>query len=249
MIWENLTTQSIANVDRNTPVVLPMAAIEQHGPHLPLATDRLIGEYFCQQLDKAIPDDVLILPAIAVGCSTHHMDFTGTLTLQHETFIQQAIDVIDSVVKHGFMQLILLNSHGGNLGSGQVILEKVGRVYPQCQIVFTTWWQAAHPELMEITQTGPGGVGHAGEFETSLMMVIRPDLVEAPLPVGGNVATYEWANRDMLRSARAGLYRTMKQMTPNGVFGDPTASTPEQGKAITEVVIKALKKMVIDLKG
>jgi len=247
MIWEQLTTLELDKMDRKIPVILPMAAIEQHGPHLPMATDRMIGEHFCQKLNEAIPHEVLILPTMTVGCSEHHMDFAGTLTMQHSTFLQQAEDILGSAIQHGFSNFLILNSHGGNQSIGGVLLERMGKRNPDCQIVFTTWWHAAMPEILEFNQTGEGGVGHAGEFETSLMMHIAPELVKQPLPQGGNIATYSWANRDMLRGAKAGLYRTMKEMTPNGVFGNPTNSTPEQGEAITEVVIDVLKTIIFDL--
>ena len=123
MNWDQLTSPEIDALDRSIPVILPVAAIEQHGLHLPLATDRMIVEYFCQQLNEAIPDQVLILPVMSVGCSEHHMEFTGSLTLKHDTFQQQAEDILGSVVVHGFKNLIIYNSHGGNLGISQVIVE------------------------------------------------------------------------------------------------------------------------------
>ncbi len=247
MIWEHLTTLEIDAIDRRIPVVLPMAAIEQHGPHLPIATDRMIGEHFCQRLDESIPHEVLILPMMAVGCSEHHMDFAGSLSLQHTTFLHQAEDILHSVIQYGFTNLLILNSHGGNQAIGQVLLERIGRTYPDCLFVFTTWWKAIMPDALKMNSTGEGGVGHAGEFETSLMLHIAPDLVKQPLPEGGNITTYPWANMDMLRGPKAMLYRTMKEMTPNGVFGNPTSSTAEQGKAISDLVVDTLKGIVFDL--
>ena len=88
MIWDALTTVQIDNLDKNIPIILPMGATEQHGPHLPLATDRLIGAYFVKSLHESIPDKILILPAISVGCSSHHMNFSGTLTISDSTFIK-----------------------------------------------------------------------------------------------------------------------------------------------------------------
>ena len=78
MIWEELTSYELGQVDKKIPVVLPIAAIEQHGRHLPLATDRIIGEFFCRQLSEHLLDKVLVLPAISVGCSEHHLDFPGS---------------------------------------------------------------------------------------------------------------------------------------------------------------------------
>lgn len=249
MYWDHLTSPQIDALDRGIPVVLPVAATEQHGPHLPLATDRMIGEHFCRELHQALPQEVLILPPMAVGCSDHHMPFPGTLTLDHKTFLAQGEALLRSVIRHGFRRLLILNSHGGNQGVGQVLLERIGYTHPECKVAMATWWKAAADALAAITETGPGGVGHAGEFETSLMLLIAPDLVQTDkITDRQNQATYDWAEGDMLRGARAAVYRTMKEMTPNGVFGDPQAASAEKGDRITRTVVEALVQMVKDLR-
>ena len=248
MIWDHLTSEQIGSVDKNTPVILPIAATEQHGSHLPLATDRMIGEHFASQLHAAAPEKVLILPAVAIGCSDHHMDFPGSLTLSHNTFSLQVEEIITSVIKHGFTNIVILNSHGGNQGIGQVIAERIGYRHPECELVMTSWWQIAREHLLKITDTGFGGVGHAGEFETSLMLLIAPDLVRnEKIDKGANQQKLKWADGDLLHGPSASYYRTMKQLTPNGVFGDPRAASVEKGKQITEVVIKSLLQILQDL--
>jgi len=250
MIWQSSTSLAIQQLDRSTPVLLPIAATEQHGPHLPSGTDRLIAEYFCQLLEPELKNHVLILPVVAVGCSNHHMEFAGTLTVSHKTFINYVTEILDSVARQGFTNIVIFNSHGGNLGAGQVILERFGNTHPDCRVVFATWWMIAADELSQITETGPGGVGHACEFETSLIHVIAPDLVKRELiRPGENVDTFEWAEADMLRGPGASLYRPMKRMTSNGVYGDPTKASPVKGKAIASAVVNALKKIILDLQA
>ena len=248
MNWDQLTSPEIDALDRSIPVILPVAAIEQHGAHLPLATDRIIVEYFCQQLHKDIPEKVLILPVMSVGYSEHHLDFPGSLSLQHETFQRQAEDILGSVALHGFKNLIIYNSHGGNLGISQVIVEHFGHRHPECRIVLATWWKIAGEALRELNETGEGGVGHAGEFETSLMMLIAPELVHHE-KIGDkqNQESFEWANGDMLRGPKASLYRSMKAMTPSGVFGDVRMVSAEKGQKIVAKAVGALKKIVLDL--
>ena len=250
MIWDQLTSTQIASLDKNIPVVLPMAATEQHGPHLPLGTDRMIGEHLAKSLEEQMTDQVLILPPVSVGCSDHHMDFEGTLSLGHDTFTAQVTDLVACVLQHGFSKVIMLNSHGGNQGVGQVLLERLGFAYPEAHFVLATWWKVASKALKDVTETGPGGVGHAGEFETSLMMIIAPKMVNMEaIDNGGNIGTFDWAEGDMLRGSNAAYYRTMEEMTPNGVFGDPTKATEEKGKRITTCVVEALQKIVTDLSG
>ncbi|MBU2904090.1 creatininase family protein [Arenibacter algicola] len=248
MIWDQLTTKQLAKLNRNIPVLLNIAATEQHGPHLPLATDRIIGEHFAALLNKEMNDNILILPSVQVGCSDHHMGFVGSLSLSHCTFSAVVKDIITSVLKHGFRKIILLNSHGGNQGIMQVITEELGYANPNANIIGITWWNLVKDELRNITETGPGGTGHACEFETSLLLVIAPDLVgKTQIENGANVATFDWAEGDMLHAGKASYYRTMKSMTSNGVFGDPTLASAEKGVKISECVILALKQLAMDV--
>ncbi|NND34248.1 MAG: creatininase family protein [Saprospiraceae bacterium] len=246
MIWDELSSPFIDSLNRDIPVILPVAATEQHGPHLPLATDRMIGWHFAHSLHLKIPDQVLILPPLSVGCSSHHMDFPGTLSISHDTFAAYVEEIIESLVEHEFHNVIILNSHGGNQGISQVILERVG---PEIDnLVVVTWWKLALDALMKITETGPGGVGHACEFETSLMMYIAPKLVnEKLIEAGQNQKTFRWAEGDMLRGSNANLYRSMYEMTPNGVFGDPTKASVRKGEQISNLVVQSLKFLVLEL--
>ena len=248
MIWDQLTSPEIHSLDRNIPVVFTVSATEQPGLHLPVATDRMIGEHFCTELNKAVPDKVLILPIMSVGCSEHHMDFIGTLSIRHQTFLNQAEDILSSVVRHGFRNIIVFNSHGGNLAVGQLLLEKFGGMHPEIQMVFATWWKIVGDSLFELNESGPGGVGHAGEFETSLMLHIKPELVNLEkIEEVKNIKSYDWGEADMLRGSKASIYRSMKALTSNGVYGNPNIHSAEKGRQITDMVTASMKKIVIDL--
>jgi len=248
MIWQELTTTEFHTIDRGTPVVLPVAAVEQHGPHLPLATDRMIAEHFVDRINARLGSSVLILPTVAVGCSEHHMGFPGSLTLRHETFLNVCEEYLTSAHSHGFRNFLVFNSHGGNRGICQVLLEKFGASHPACRIGVATWWRAAGEPLLPLNETGAGGVGHACEFETSLMLYIAPQSVrmDAIEPKGIN-STFEWAEEDLLRTSRVSLFRSMKQITPNGVWGDATRATAAKGEQITNIVCDALSVVVRDL--
>ena len=248
MYWDQLTSGQLAALDKQTPVLLNIAAIEQHGAHLPVATDRMIGEHFSSLLNKEIGDKILILPIVAVGCSDHHMGFCGTLTLSHNTFSSVVKEMIQSVLNHGFYNIILLNSHGGNQGIMQVIIEQLGYANPNAHILGASWWNVAKEELLKITETGPGGTGHACEFETSLMKVIAPQLVhESLIKQGANEWAFPAVDGDLLTGSKISFYRTMKELTPNGVYGDPTKSSAEKGIRIGECVVAALKQLVSDI--
>ena len=250
MYWDQLTSPQIAELDKNIPVILPIAATEQHGAHLPLATDRMIGEHYCRKLNKKIGKKVLILPTISVGCSEHHTEFAGSLSVQHTTFLNQMTDIANCVVKYGFKKILVLNSHGGNQAIAGTFLEIFGYRNPQVRLVVATWWRIALAALQPLNESGQGGAGHAGEFETALMLLIAPELVQLD-KIGGkaNVPTFPWAEGDMLAGGQAGLYRTMKAMTPTGVYGEAKFGTKKKGKQITKIVVKALRKIVLDLYG
>ena len=249
MRWEQFTANEIAALDRGIPVVLNVAAIEQHGPHLPLETDARIGDHFLRRLEERLDDRVLVLPQVKVCCSEHHMDFPGTLSIRHETFLLYVGEILDSVVRHGFRNIVLFNSHGGNQAIGQVLLESFGAKHRDCRIAMLTWWRLAAPELSAVRETGFGGINHACEFETSLMLLAAPDSVRGELVSGMSyVETYDWANPDMILPARGALFRSMKDMSGGtGVVGDPSSASAAKGERITAAIVDQLAHVVESL--
>lgn len=250
MKWMELTSPEIAALDRKLPLVMNISAVEQHGPHLPVGTDAMVGAYFLERIDAAMGDDLLILPQLKVCCSQHHMDFGGTLTIRHETMLAYVCDVLESALSHGFSTVVLFNSHGGNEAIGRVIVEKLGYRHPEAQVVMLTWWTVAAEALRGIQQSGFGGVGHACEFETSLLMHFASDLVRA-----GSIADpdmpqpYCWARADMLNAPSGLLYRSMKaQSGGSGVVGRPSFASAEKGERIAETVTSRLCAMLRDLR-
>ena len=246
MRWETLTTNEVAALDRDIPIVLNVAAIEQHGPHLPLETDAVIGDHFLQALEAKLGDKVLILPQVKVCCSEHHMDFAGTLSVRHETFLAYVGDILESVVRHGFRNIVLFNSHGGNQAIGQVLLETFGTKHRDCRVAFLTWWRLAAKELGAIRESSFAGINHACEFETSLMLLGAPKSVRTALVSGMSyVGTHDWANADMILPARGALFRSMHEMSGGtGVVGDPSLATREKGEQITAAVVEQLAHVV-----
>lgn len=251
MKWELLTSPRLGEVDRNIPVVLNIAAIEQHGPHLPLATDALIGRHFTDRIDVELGDQVLVVPQVAICCSRHHMAFAGTLTVRHESFLAYLTDLLASIAAHGFRNIVIFNSHGGNLAIGQVALESFGNDFPEVELFMLTWWRIAADELAAIQESEFGGVGHACEFETSLVQLIAPELVEIDaavdqLPVHG----FHWAAADLLNAGRAAHHRTMHQLSAGtGVSGCPSRASPEKGRTISDAVTRAATAMLRDIRG
>jgi creatinine amidohydrolase len=229
--------------------VLPLAAIEQHGPHLTVETDTRIATILCQATEKSVADYALFLPVLAYGCSAHHMSFPGTLSLKHETWLRIVDDVAGSIFQQGFNTFVLFNAHGGNQAVGQLAIERLGEQYPDKKIAMVTWWKLDSKVLMELNQTGSGGVGHAGEFETSIMLAHAPDSVrQDQIPANRtNCPTHSWAEGDMLRGSEATYFRNVKAMAPNGVYGEPSAATARLGEQITDLVSVRFASILGDL--
>jgi creatinine amidohydrolase len=248
VFWDRMTSAALGRVDRAVPVLLPVGATEQHGPHLPVCTDRLLGETIAAAAEARLPEGVLVCPSVQVGCSEHHLPFPGTLSARHEVFAGYVSDLLASVVGQGFSAVVLLNSHGGNQAIGTVVLERFGYAHPEVRAVFTSWWQLAAPELLQLSTTGPGGVGHACELETSMMLATAPELVDVgAIPSRSGQSAAAWSASDMLRSGRARLYQRQDQVAANGVHGDPSAASADKGHRAISLVTDQLVTVLTDL--
>jgi creatinine amidohydrolase len=248
--WELLSSARLGAVDRAVPVLLPLAAVEQHGPHLPLATDRLIADHLAATAERLLGEEVLVLPTVAVGVSEHHAAFPGTLSVGHDAFGAYVEQLAGSVLRQGFRSLVLLIAHGGNAAIANVVCERLGARWPDRAIVVTAWWQVAGPELLALSRSGPGGVGHACELETALLLHAHPELVARELiPARTSAPAFAWDDADMLRGGRARLQRAFERISPDGVMGEPRAATAELGAAATEAIGAALAAVLRDLRA
>ncbi|MEO6924102.1 MAG: creatininase family protein [Bryocella sp.] len=248
MKLENLTWQEVDALDRETVVVVPFGAMEQHGPHLPLKTDALIGAAICDRLDQACSRELLIAPQQWLGLSAHHMKFPGTITASPETFLALATETISSLATAGFTNILVLNSHGGNASALDVILGKCKSLYPSHRFVAVTYWNAASAGLAAVRQSKQGGMGHACEMETSLVLAIEPSVVhmDNALPDGKWPASVFFA-KDMLRGGSASYALRFDEISKNGVVGDPTLATAEKGEAFFAAIVSALVPLIRQL--
>ena len=223
-------------------IIITIGSTEQHGLHLPLGTDAIMGEALGQRVARAL-GDTLLAPGMRIGCSEHHMDFAGSLTLSRETFIGVVGDICRSLARHGFRHIVLLPTHGGNFAP---LAKAVEAIRPELSGVNLIAFTDLMAFMDEIFQTGkarkvtPEQAGaHAGEFETSIMLYLRPDLVAVDKAQPGYVG-------DQLRIAPLVFEKGFRAVTANGVLGDPRDASAANGEAymaaITDLLVGYINK-------
>jgi creatinine amidohydrolase len=255
-----LSWKEVDSLDRETPVVVPFAAIEQHGPHLPIGTDSYITEGILRRLDAESPESCLWLPVERYGSSPHHLPFPGTATLEARTFLDVARQLVESFTAHGFRRFVLFNGHGGNQSLLNVAVQEVrlrhaqaaaaaGR--PPLRIVHATYWVIAAAAFEKIRESAPGGMGHACEMETSVVLALHPSLVKerSLFAPGGSPPRSRFDHRDMLQPAAVGQFRFWDEMSHSGVLGDPTTASAAKGERFLEAAAGALLELLGDLRA
>lgn len=221
----NLEEMSWTDVEEQEPKValLPTGSTEQHGPHCPLKTDSLIAKEIAKHVaDKA---DILLLPSITVGVSREHSKFPGTLYLSPETFRRQISEIILSAQGSGLRKFVIVNGHGGNVFSIQEICKTLYHKHGVLTLEWT-WFNAISAKNM----------GHAGELETSLVKFLKPELISGPIERGSD----SWGRR--FHGTRV-AYDT-SNFTRQGVVGNPTKATRENGKKLFDKATGKLLKLI-----
>ncbi len=223
-----------------TIAVLPTAAIEQHGPHLPVGTDTIISKGMLEEVKKIIPEelDIRILPIQAIGKSNEHIWEFGTLTLTAETALKAWTEIGESIARSGVKKLVIVNSHGGNLDLISIVAREL-RVKCGMFVVKCQWGNFGQPEGLFSEYEKQYGI-HGGEGETSMVLYFRPELVDmnkaikfhstaenTPFPPVGPIS-YGWVAKDL---------------NPEGTVGDAHLATAEKG----ELTAKFQAKKFLDL--
>ena len=229
--------------------VLPLAAVEQHGPHLPVGVDAFIMEGYLARVVAALPDDipVLILPVQAVGKSDEHVAFPGTLTISAGTAIRAWTEIGESVRRAGVRKLVIVNAHGGNVSTIDIVARDL-RVRHGMLVVGASWHRFGYPDDLFSEGERRHGI-HAGEVETSLMLRFRPDLVamgEARDFVPESVRVEAEFKR--LRVTNPVGFGWMAQdVHRSGAMGDAAAGTAEKGEASAAHGVRAFVDLLRDV--
>ena len=235
--WAEMTWTDFRDGDMGSAIaVLPVAATEQHGPHLPVGVDTFIMEGYLRAAVARLPDDLpaLVLPVQAIGKSNEHLEFPGTLTFSAETVIRAWREIGESVHRAGVRKLVIVNSHGGNIPPLDIVAREL-RVRLGMLVVVVSWSRFGFPDGLYGPDEKVHGI-HAGEAENSLMMAFRPELVRHDavrnfVPTSIAIAE-EFAH---LRVTQPIGFGWMAQdVGPDGAMGDAASGTAAKGEASRE---------------
>jgi creatinine amidohydrolase len=237
----------VAALSKKTPVVIPIAALEQHGRHMPVFTDSLLLGEVVRRIKEPLKDSVLFAPLFWLGNSHHHLDFAGTMSASPRVYLDTLIDMAENLLTHGFRRIVLLNGHGGNIVPSQQALFELRQKYRQRSdlllLTATYWTVGGNPNLADASfkQTQ---MGHACEWETSMMLKLAPHLVgdlsavqEIPFGNAFAPAHRAWITKDR---------------TEVGHIGDPRHATAEKGEVLFRVfsaAVVALLERVVGWNG
>ncbi|HVP99748.1 MAG TPA: creatininase family protein [Roseiarcus sp.] len=249
-LWAEMSWRDFAAADMSKVLaVLPVAAIEQHGPHLPVGVDAFINEGYLHRAIARTPADlpVLFLPLQAIGKSNEHIAFPGTLTFSMETAARAWTEIGDSVARTGCRKLIFMNSHGGNVAVLTAVAREL-RVRHGMLAVQAGWHALGYPDGLFSARERAHGI-HGGDAETSLMLAFRPNTVRLS-EARDFKSLAESVERDFktLRVTQPVSIGWMaNDLNPLGAVGDATNATAEKGEACAEAGVAAFIELLRDV--
>jgi len=218
--------------------VLAVGSTEYHGDHLPYGTDTMVSTYLAESVAERV-EGLLVLPPMPFGMSLHYASFPIAISLTTETLVRELQEVFESLLRHGILKLLIVNGHDGNIAAIETAAREFRVEHPEMTIaVLEAWWETAGKLLPEGTFEVWGGLGHAGEGETSMMLAVRPDLVEMGRARGVVPEL----------PAHVQLKWIFRELTPYGVTGDPTKATKEKGEKMKRALIELLVSFFKDKK-
>jgi len=248
--WHEMTTTDFLGPDvENWIAVLPVAAIEQHGPHLPVFTDTAIANGQVRRVVELLPEDLpaSFLPVQAVGKSNEHISSPGTLTLTWETVIQAWLEIGESVRRAGIRKLVIVNSHGGNVPLVDIVTREL-RVRHDMLVTHTAWARFGQPEGVFSENELTFGI-HGGDVETSIMLHLHPELVRMDKAENFR-SSQEQFTQDFTYLRAHGQHQfgwKAQDLNPAGVVGNAAIATAEKGKRSLDHAAEGFLQLLKDV--
>lgn len=228
-------------------LIWPVGALEQHGPHLPVGTDYLTIETLTRKAGElaAAKIPIVVAPTLPFGSSHHHLPFGGTMSLSTEAYYRTIFELAESLIISGFRKIFIVNGHGGNNELLQLVARDLALKHP-ASVAAASYWTVAWDALVALNAHQPGRLpGHAGAFETSLMMATRPELVPQSLPHRDNVAGS--SPRSFYGPYRAEHHGSWQAI--DGYSDSPDRGTAEHGQAYLTAITEALAAAMVEFHG
>ena len=245
VVMEEMTWPEVkqALADGRTTAVIACGAVEQHGPHLPTGTDDYLGTAIAVRAAQ-IAGNALVAPTIRPGLSEHHMHFPGSFTLRPTTFVALLEDYCESLARHGFERIVIFPSHGGNSDTLRAHAPLLARaLHPRCEIVVSLGAERMEQMGALLAERGieRGRAGaHAGYTETSMMLRHLPELVRTEAAEPGRADEEFYLPENIGRSQMESFLYGIQTQSPNGILGDPTGATADDGEELLELAAAAL---------
>jgi creatinine amidohydrolase len=232
--------------------VIPVGAIEQHGPHLPIDTDNLFVASICDKAAERAPDAIVSLPPIHYGFNDHNMDFPGTITIKMQHFIDYCFDVGASLAYHGFRRILYVNGHGSNGPLCNLVARRITNE-TEALAGSINHWELGWDAIMGQVEAGPKGVDHACEWETSEYLYLKPELVQMDKAVD-EFAPDRGGPRWLYPNVAGGsnwvyFMNNWSRMSTSGINGAATLATADKGKVMIETTIERLIQVAHDFKA
>lgn len=235
-------------------VVVPLGSLEQHGRHCPLIVDSLLGGEIAARVEAALPETVVLLPTQWLGSSDHHLKFPGTVSVPSAFYIEMVSHICECVLAAGFRRIFLALSHGGNDVPCQEVIYRLGIKHRErfdFWIASGGWWSVAEdvlrlPEMETVRPT------HACEYETSMVLALRADLVDMTKAEGDHIwiqSRYYFPDLTQLRRSKVNVSLPFEHMTGTGAIGRPDLATAEKGRKLLEAVSERVTDFVREFAG
>ncbi len=242
LLIQELTREEARTIAGETLAVFPVGATEQHGPHLPVGTDTFTVEHIAREAAAQIASEVpvVVVPTMPFGSSHHHLPFGGTMSLSTDTYYRVIYDLTESLIASGFRRIFILNGHGGNHELVQLVARDLALKHP-VNIGAGSYWTVAWDALVEAQAHVPGMLpGHAGAFETSQMLELRPELVRRPLPSRNDVAAADPRGFVPYRREVHGAWQAI-----GGHTDSPARADAARGRIYLDAAARSVAKSLI----